>query len=50
MQCVIERDSEPAASGNGAIPSLFHVGGQGRAVPEPIRWALLALPSENSVC
>jgi hypothetical protein len=39
MQCVIERDSEPAASGNGAIASLFHGVSQGRAVPEPIRSA-----------
>ena len=42
MQCVIERDSEPVASGNGAITSLFHAGRQGRAVPEPIRWAAVA--------
>jgi hypothetical protein len=27
------------ASGNGAIASLFHFAGLGRAVPEPVRWA-----------
>jgi len=26
-----------AASGNGAIASLFHIGRLGRAAPEPIR-------------
>jgi hypothetical protein len=30
---------QPAASGNGAIGSLFHIGRPGRAVPEPGRSA-----------
>jgi hypothetical protein len=31
--------SSHAASGNGAIALLFHVGRPYRAVPEPRRWA-----------
>jgi hypothetical protein len=33
-----DEQPNPAASGNGAMASIFHIGRLGCAVPEPIRW------------
>jgi hypothetical protein len=35
---IVQRQPNEAASGNGAITSLFHAERLGRAVPEPQCW------------